>query len=190
MTATAPAPADLDQLDQLDEWLTDPANRTAWRKALTGRQAEYLVSRAAVIYAARPSQGIAPQRQAEIRQESADAEARLELARLVEEFAENTRFLLTIVLAYPRRGVDAEDDIARATHAETINRAVRAIMCTLTDAQHLDPGEAHRNAHAVLFRLLDRRRSADSRLTTTDLNWWAGELVWARRVVDLAPTVG
>lgn len=186
MTETAPALADL---DQLNEWINNPDNRHAWRAVVASRQAAQIDRKREEFEATLPSRRhlVTSEDHANALQALDDAEARTELAGLAESFAEHTRLRLAIVLVEYRTADSAEDARNREALAWAIRSAVLSIMYSLTEAQHADPGEVLRNAKALFTGLFDRRRSIAATLSTLDLDWWAAELGRANRVIDLAP---
>jgi hypothetical protein len=183
VTTTTP----LSDLDTLNEWVNDPANRAAWRETVATRQTEEIRLKEAAFEAAKPSRRVSPEDQAAAHRRHTDAEESLGLALLAEELAEHTRLRLAVILADHRKGADTDDEITREGHAWTIGTAVISIMHSLTQARHLDPGEVRRTARAVLEDVLEHRRSVAATLSTDDLAWWAAHLGRALRVIELAP---
>lgn len=192
-TDTDTAPAKLASLDRLHIWVNDPANRTAWREVLLARDAARVESDRAVSLSRLPSRGVSVEEQAEARQDLADAEAMVELARLAEDFAASTRLRLTVCLGEERpeerEGEGDTDDASRDTAVWMIRQSADEIMHALTAVRFRDPGEVARNATAALYDLNNRHRCMRADLTTSELRWWADHTTRAMRVIDAAPRI-
>ncbi|MFD8597688.1 hypothetical protein ACFV1L_22060 [Kitasatospora sp. NPDC059646] len=186
MTATATAGRSLAPLDELADFLNDPANRTRWRGVLSARRTDRIEADRAELAGRRVSAPAPAEKLAQLVQDERDAVARVELAEIAEEFAAASRFRLTVALADPRAGTDRADDEAREKTARTIHASTVAILDALTARDFTDPGEVLGNARAVLRELLDRNRCADADLSTDHLYWWEAKTRRAAAVLQSA----
>ncbi|MEW1911281.1 hypothetical protein AB0442_23010 [Kitasatospora sp. NPDC085895] len=187
---TTLAVRDLHELHALRPWLHDPARRHTWHTTRLTRQAEAAEQERRTRRAELPGTGASGEQIVRSRQQLADARARADLAVLGEQFTETTRLRLTVTLAHRKHTSQqgsAEDPVGEQL-AEDIADEIRTIAEDLLEAQPVYPGEAHRNAEAVLVPLLQRDTALAATGEYEDLTRWLADLRAARLVLDQAAT--
>ncbi|MEV7177746.1 hypothetical protein [Kitasatospora sp. NPDC093679] len=177
---------DLTALHALRPWLHDPARRLTWQTTRLTRQAEAVGQERRTRRAELPGTGASGEQIVRSRQQLADAQARADLAVLGEQFTETTRLRLTVTLAHRFQG--RLDDRQRTRLAEDIADEIRTIAEDLLEAQPAYPGEAHRNAEAVMVPLLQQDTALAATSEREDLTRWLADLRAARLVLDQAAT--
>ncbi|MEW1912511.1 hypothetical protein AB0442_29425 [Kitasatospora sp. NPDC085895] len=185
---TTLAVCDLHALHALRRWLHDPARRRIWHTTRLARQAEAAEQERRTHRCELPNTGASADQIVRSRQNLADARSRADLTVLGEQFTELARLRLTVTLAHHKHTSQEPQDRVGEELAEDIADEIRTIAEDLLEAQPLYPGEAHRNAEAVLVPLLQQDTALAATSRREDLARWLADLRAARLVLDQAAT--
>ncbi|WP_030272994.1 hypothetical protein [Streptomyces sp. NRRL B-24484] len=187
---TTLAARDLHELHALRQWLHDPARRLTWHTTRLARQTDAAEQERRTRRCEQPNTGASAEQTVRSRQHLADTQARADLTVLGEQFTEAARLRLTVTLAdcLQDRQESEPGKGLREQLAEDIADEIRTIAEDLLETQPVYPGEAHRNAEAVLTPLLRRDTALTATSGSEDLTRWLADLRAARLVLDQAAT--